>query len=479
MTDLTLFPDTAGGAGRVRERGGGRSPASPALSVPGGGAPQTGGKPNGGSRPVRRHRAPGGAPAGSTSEGGGGVRGGPVGRVAAQVEALLVGLRSLGGGLLEERLGLLGRCEAGLAAVRAETLAELARRGGEAQAAEAARERLRQSRAAARREVKLAGRLDGLPGTSRALAGGDITPRHAKIIAEAAEAADVDEEALLEAAAGEPADTFANTARRHVAERSAGEDPAERRRRQRARRELSIRRQADGMYKLFGLLDPLAGARVETALDAAARKLRRGEHPDARATAPQRYADALEQVAAGGGGAQATTLVVIADYDALAGRVGTARLPDGTPLTAEELVKLCVKANAVPAVFDSAGRPLWLGRASRDANAAQRLALAARDGACVGRGARHDICEPRHEQHWEHGGETDIDNLCLLCGPCHHHEIHHLGGDIDRTPDGERTLRRAPRRPPGGAGGSQPPGAHTHHRRRGPAQPATNQPLRL
>ena len=123
---------------------------------------------------------------------------------------------------------------------------------GAAQAAEEARERLRQSRAGAKRAVKLAGRLDGLPGTSRALAGGDITPQHARIIAEAAEAADVDEGELLEAAAGEPADTFANTARRHVAERCAGEDPAERRRRQRARRELSIKQQPDGMYKLFG-----------------------------------------------------------------------------------------------------------------------------------------------------------------------------------------------------------------------------------
>ena len=129
--------------------------------------------------------------------------------------------------------------------------------------------------------------------------------------------------------------------------------------------------------------------------------------------------------------------------------------------------------------FDTEGRPLWVGRASRDANAAQRLALAARDGGCVGCGARHNTYQPHHEQHWRHGGGTDIDNLCLLCGPCHHHEIHRLGGDIATTPDGGRTLRRAPRRPPGGAGGSQPPGTHTHHRRRGPAQPATNQPLRL
>ena len=35
----------------------------------------------------------------------------------------------------------------------------------------------------------------------------------------------------------------------------------------RARRELSVKQQPDGMSKLFGLLDPIASARVETALD--------------------------------------------------------------------------------------------------------------------------------------------------------------------------------------------------------------------
>lgn len=74
--------------------------------------------------------------------------------IAAEV---LAGLRSLGGELLEERLGLVGRCEAGLAAVRSETVAELARRDGEAKAAEAVRDRLRQSRGSAKRDVKLAG----------------------------------------------------------------------------------------------------------------------------------------------------------------------------------------------------------------------------------------------------------------------------------------------------------------------------------
>ena len=402
-----------------------------------------------------------------------------VGGVVGQLEALLVGLRSLGGELLEERLGLIGRCEAGLAAVRSETVAELARRDGKAKAAEAVRDRLRQSRGSAKRDVKLAGQLADLDGTAQALAGGDITPQHARIIAEAAEHTDVDEDELLDAAATQPTDVFGHTVREHVNERSAGEDLEERRRRQRARRELSIRRQSDGMYKLFGLFDPVAGARIETALAAAARKIRHSEDPANRATVPQRYADALELLAAAGGaaGAQSTTLLVIADYDAVASRVGGARLPDGTPVSADELVRLAVEAKVVPAIFGTPARPLWLGRASRDANAAQRIALAARDGRCVGCGARHNICEPHHEKHWEHGGPTDIDNLCLLCGPCHHHELHHKGGNIDKAADGKRTLRHTTRRRHPNAGHS--PRNGTMHSRRSATDPAVNQPLRL
>lgn len=402
-----------------------------------------------------------------------------LGRVAGQVEALLAGLRSLGGELLEERLGLVGRCEAGLAAVRSETVAELARRDGEAKAAEAVRDRLRQSRGSAKRDVKLAGQLADLAGTAQALADGDITPQHAKIIAEASEHTDVDEAELLDAAATQPTDVFGHTVRDHVNERSAGEDLQERRRRQRARRELSIKRQSDGMYKLFGLFDPVAGARIETALDAAARKLRRTEALVNRTTVLQRYADALELLATanGGAGTQSTTLLVIADYDAVAGRVAGAHLPDGTPVSADELVKLAVTAKVVPAIFDTPGRPLWLGRASRDANAAQRIALAARDGRCVGCGARYNICEPHHEEHWEHGGPTDIDNLCLLCGPCHHNEVHDRGGDIETAADGKRTLRHAARHCPPKVGDHH--SNNTVQSRRGATDPTVNQPLRL
>ena len=449
MTDLTLFADTSG-AVAPSGSGAGAVVGADAHAVSGGGtAPRT-------------------------------VESAAVDRVTGHLEALLVGLRSLSGELLEERLGLVGRCEAGLAAVRSETVTELARRDGEAKTAETVRNRLRQSRGSAKRDVKLAGQLADLPEVAQALADGTITPQHARIIAEAAEHAAVDEAELLTAAEREPTDVFGHTVRDHVNEKTAGEDLRERRRRQRARRELSITQQGDGMYKLFGLFDPVAGARIETALTAAAKKLRHDENATNRATPAQRFADALERLATGNGaaGTQSTTFLVVADYDAIAGQLADARLADGTPLVADELVKLAVDAKVLPALFDVAGRPLWLGRASRDANAAQRIALAARDRHCVGCGTRHNLCEPHHVVHWEHGGPTDMDNLCLLCGDCHHNQVHAKGARIESGANSRHTLSRPGRHHPRDPGHGRPDGDRRAHSRNATSDAAVNQPLR-
>ncbi|MCY4630560.1 MAG: hypothetical protein OXE75_06695, partial [bacterium] len=43
-------------------------------------------------------------------------------------------------------------------------------------------------------------------------------------------------------------------------------------------------------------------------------------------------------------------------------------------------------------------------------------------------------------------GPTDIDNLCLLCSDCHHKQIHELGADLTRQPDGTYRLKHPPNR---------------------------------
>ena len=400
------------------------------------------------------------------------------------LDALVVGLRSLGGERLEERLGLVGRCDARLAGVRAETVAALAERVGEAEAAEVLRSGLKQSRGGAKREVQFAGRLADLPGTAGALADGAITPQHARAIADAAAHTPVDEAELLAAAEKEPADVFAHTVREHVNERSAGEDLEARRRRQRAQREANIKRQSDGMYKLFGTFDPVAGARIETALAAMANKLWHANDAKHRATPAQRYADALEALITRQGAAkpQRATLVIVADYDAVAEQLANARLIDGTPLAPSELLRLALDANILPALFDTKGQPLWLGHKYRHANTAQRIALAVRDKGCAVCGASNSFCQAHHVIWWENGGPTDIDNLCLLCSDCHHKQIHERGAKLVRGPDGKVNLEPPPNRPPTTTRNGQD---HTSKRRPSGHQTSTaeacrtvNQPLR-
>ncbi|MCY4631291.1 MAG: DUF222 domain-containing protein, partial [bacterium] len=185
----------------------------------------------GSAKDVAGHRAVG---AGVTVCGCGGVSTSgvgedPAGWLSAVLDVLRDGLCSLGADRLDERLGLVGRVESAAAALRAETVAAIAGRRGEAEAAVAVRDRLRESRGKAKRDVRLAGRLEWLPDTAEALAAGAITARQAQMIAEAAEETSIDEKELLAAAAEQPADRFGRTVRDHVNERTAGEDLEQRR----------------------------------------------------------------------------------------------------------------------------------------------------------------------------------------------------------------------------------------------------------
>jgi hypothetical protein len=61
-------------------------------------------------------------------------------------------------------------------------------------------------------------------------------------------------------------------------------------------------------------------------------------------------------------------------------------------------------------------QPLEVGRTSRVAPAAQRVALAIRDRGCVFPHCQPPLawCEAHHVQHWVNGGPTDLANLALV-----------------------------------------------------------------
>ncbi len=349
---------------------------------------------------------------------------------------------------------LVGRCESRLAAVKAEMVGELARRRGEGHAVDVLRDGLRQSRGRAKQDVKLAEQLGRAPGTAEALRSGAITAKQAKMIAEAVEqtpSGDPGGEAgLLDAAGRESEDRFSRTVRDFVNEQTRG-DLGERRARQRERRYLNIKQEPDGMFSLMGRFDPVAGSRIETALTATANRLFHAEDAKRRLSSGQRMADVLEQLVTNSGGtgkagksagkAQGVDLLVVADYDTIAGQLRDARLSDGTPLSVEELLGLACDARILPAVFKGKSEPLWLGRGKRHASSRQRAVLAVRDKGCVGCGASANWCQAHHITHWEHGGKTDLDNLCLLCSYCHHHLVHTRGAEVVRDADGRFTLQ--------------------------------------
>ncbi|UXA13674.1 HNH endonuclease [Mycobacterium sp. SMC-8] len=76
--------------------------------------------------------------------------------------------------------------------------------------------------------------------------------------------------------------------------------------------------------------------------------------------------------------------------------------------------------------FERQGRPIGAGRSTRTVNRRLRRALEYRDRTCVvpGCGATQGL-HAHHIVHWEDGGETELDNLVLVCP--YHHRAHHRG----------------------------------------------------
>ena len=135
----------------------------------------------------------------------------------------------------------------------------------------------------------------------------------------------------------------------------------------------------------------------------------------------------------------ATSLIIVADYDATRDLLANPRLDDGTPLSAQMLADHAVDAKVLPAVFKADWSELALGR-TRNANDAQRLVLAVRDGGCIGCDLTSEHTQAHHIDHFENGGLTDIPNLASMCQPCHG-DLHARDRKIHTPPDGRPRLR--------------------------------------
>jgi hypothetical protein len=318
-----------------------------------------------------------------------------------------------------------------------------------------------------------------LGGTAQALAAGELSVAHAAVLAHGthhlppATAAQA-ESALLETARRLDPPTLRKVVR-HVAEVADPDSTQEQSQQQHERRGLWLSPTFEGMVAIDGLLDPEAGETLLTALEPLARPT---TAEDDR-SGSQRRADALTELArraleggrlpnSGGVRPQVTVTVDLASLLGQAGVAGGEGAWAG-PLPAETARRLACDATLTrvlvtrrhhptrddsdtehdaadlaarlrtaitllpPALGGAPTQPLEVGRATRVVSAAQRTALAVRDGGCRYPGCDRPLawCEAHHLRHWLHGGPTDLGNLVLLCRT-HHRAVHEGGQHLHR-----------------------------------------------
>jgi Domain of unknown function (DUF222)/HNH endonuclease len=362
------------------------------------------------------------------------------------------------------------------------------------------RNRLRLGAGAAQSAVRTARALfrGPLTGTAAALANGELSVAHATVVAHGTQdlpdRVTVEAEPVLVEAACRLDPPRLRRVLGHlrlVADRDGEHDRTHRRH---ARRGLWLAPTFEGMVAVDGLLEPEAGQLLLAALEPLARP---ADANDSR-SGSQRNADALTELARraleGGrlpqSGGVRPQLTVTVDLDSLLGRhhavggeaggvgpldpeacqrlacdgavtrVLVTRHPSdhhdhtsspdgpghpghpGDPSGPGSLAtRLRAAVALLPPVLGGApAQPLEVGRASRVVQAAQRTALAVRDGGCVFPGCSRPLawCEAHHLRHWLHGGPTDLANLALVCR-AHHRAVHEGGWRLTRRPDGRLT----------------------------------------
>jgi hypothetical protein len=310
-----------------------------------------------------------------------------------------------------------------------------------------------------------------LVGTGRALAAGELSVAHAAALAHATHhlpptTAAAAEPVLLEAAAQLDPPTLRKVVA-HLSEVADPEGAQEQAQRRHERRGLWVIPSFEGMVAIDGLLDPEAGETLLTALEPLARPTTAEDDRNGA----QRRADALTELArraleggrlptSGGVRPQLTVTIDLASLlghpgmpggnacwvgplpaetvrrlacDAAVTRVLVTRHPSGHHHAAKEGGDLADRLRAAvtllpPALGGAPTQPLEVGRATRVVSAAQRTALAVRDGGCRYPDCDRPVawCDAHHLRHWLHGGPTDLANLELLCRS--HHRAVHEGG---------------------------------------------------
>ena len=189
-----------------------------------------------------------------------------------------------------------------------------------------------------------------------------------------------------------------------------------------------------------GELDADSGEVFLTALRVAETPDRKGEPPRTPGT---RRADALidicrfflEHQTQRSGGRHRPHVNVIVEADDLY-EARRARYESGVPVSESVAGALLCDSVMHRVVVEPKGAILDYGRATRTISAPLWSALVARDQGCRFPGCDRPAhwCEAHHVVWWEHGGETSMGNLVLLCHR-HHHLLHRRRWRAKLLPD--------------------------------------------
>ncbi|KWX68171.1 HNH endonuclease signature motif containing protein [Mycobacterium sp. NAZ190054] len=195
------------------------------------------------------------------------------------------------------------------------------------------------------------------------------------------------------------------------------------------------KQQRDGLSKISGYIDAETRGYLDAALAkeaAPGANLPAQEDPDGgrdTRTAGQRNHDGLKALLRrnlesgdlGSHNGLPVTVIVSTTLQELEKGAGVAVTGGGSLLPMRDLIRMAAEAHHYLYVFDEhTGQSLYLGRAKRLANAAQRLVLHARERGCTRPGCtvpgywtqvHHAVAD------WKDDGQTDIDDLTLACGP--------------------------------------------------------------
>jgi hypothetical protein len=199
------------------------------------------------------------------------------------------------------------------------------------------------------------------------------------------------------------------------------------------RRSMRLSTAEDGSLLISGILDPLGGALVRTALEPLAR--RSGAHDDREPE--QRYADALVELASSGG-SHVVQMQVTTSIETLLDLIGApgAETDFSLPVSSRTVERWACDCS-ITRVLMKDSVVIDVGRAERVISGPRRRALIARDQHCQWTDCDRpgSWCDGHHFVHWIQGGGGEIENQILLCGR-HHWKVHEGGWQLVKTDDG-------------------------------------------